>query len=218
MQDPFNFGGAFRGVSTVCGEGRAHGLLLRCVLAPGGLASHQERVQREAGERICAPGGQVRPVSEGLLTIRSLSSCCFFLDVLILEAVSLLGLVASWNLEPLPADNIPAATGIPQALGSNTWRRRVPDTGNPPPPTARTMSLSLPAPGATCPQEPDVQEPRCPLSDVQRGPLSASHVWGVPSRNLPALSRRRLWEQTRLVLAPRAEGSGRDRPGERVNS
>ena len=98
------------------------------ILAPGPLASHQERVRCEPGEHVRAPGGQVRPVSEGLLTIPSLSSCCFFPDVLILEALSLLGLVASWNLEPLRADNIPVAAGIPQALGSITWRRRVPDT------------------------------------------------------------------------------------------
>lgn len=128
MQDPFNLGGAFRGRAQRAGRGGHGRPPTPRVLVPGALASHQERVPREPGEHGRAPGGQVWPVSEGLLTIPPLSSCCFFPDVLILEAVTLLGLVASWNLEPLPADNIPVAAGIPQALGSNTWRRRVPDT------------------------------------------------------------------------------------------
>lgn len=125
------------------------------------------------------------PVSEGLLTIPSLSSCCFFLDVLILEAVSLLGSVASWNLEPLPADNIPAATGIPQALGSNTWRRRVPDTRNHPPLPEQCLCPSQHQ-GPPALRSLMFRNLVAPLSDVQRGPLSASHVWGVdPGTPLP---------------------------------
>lgn len=125
MQDPFNLGGAFRGRAQCAGRG-GHG-------GPPPHASWFRGPWPPTKSEclvnwVSTPGGQVWPVSEGLLTIPPLSSCCFFPDVLILEAVTLLGLVASWNLEPLPADNIPVAAGIPQALGSNTWRRRVPDT------------------------------------------------------------------------------------------
>lgn len=58
----------------------------------------------------------------------SLFSCRFLLNLLILELVLLHGRIAPCNLEPLPADNIPAAESIPQALGANTWSR-APDTG-----------------------------------------------------------------------------------------
>ena len=37
MQDPFNFGGAFRGVSTVCGEGRARWAPAPVLPGSGGL-------------------------------------------------------------------------------------------------------------------------------------------------------------------------------------
>lgn len=148
MQDPFNLG-ALSSMGEQCGEG-GQSAPTPPVLVPGALASHQERVPREPGEHGRAPGGQVWPVSEGLLTIPPLSSCCFFPDVLILEAVTLLGLVASWNLEPLPADNIPVAAGIPQALAQTPEEKSSRHPKNPPPPRGIT-SVSLQAPGATGP-------------------------------------------------------------------